>query len=659
MSENLFDRIKQTDPSRLESLGVIRRAKKTDYVCPDCDNGTGEDGDGLSVTQHPDRVFNYHCFKCDKDFTAVDLIGKHIETSDNGKIAEWAKENLGLQGDNFSPSTDNTKNSATSEKTTAENASKDYSEFYDECQKWLCEVYEYSTDQFRGLNIEVLKKVGAGLADVNGLQQIGENFSADIAPSKCCLILPYDKSRFFIRSLADDKIKRGNTGGEKNRLYKPCELDFDEPIFVVEGEIDCVSIFAAGFQAVALGGTAITGGMVNHFKEFPIGAKFIVAFDNDDAGKVNSPKAVDTIRSCGRLATSLLLSKDYKDANEFLQKDSEKFKERLKEMVTQAEKFFSSTVNSSGVIVLADVFDTLDTVTENLRTVDLKWGYKILDEQLPLLPGCYLLGALPSMGKTTFALNVAANICEQGTAVLYVSYEPTKEQIICKDLARYWYLKARKEMSYDDYQHTPTALQIMLGRYYYEKFTEKDAEKIRAELKEKRRNFYFFAGLKSTARDLIATIKPYVDEGVKFIVIDYLQLIKGADTRKSAREQIDETIQELRMFQTENNLVILFLSSFNRENYRNYVCMEAFKESGGLEFTADAILALQFQYSAGESRTDSETFQKKKQEKPRKIELVCLKNRYGIDFTDYFSYFSAHEFFHECKFETAQEGYTG
>lgn len=325
----------------------------------------------------------------------------------------------------------------------------------------------------------------------------------------------------------------------------------------------------------------------------------------------------------------------------------------IADIIADAAKEFSGFKNtdddskSEDVEVLADVFDNLDEMSEEMQKNLLKWGFPILDEESPMLPGCYLLGALPSLGKTAFALNVAANVCEQGSAVLYISYEPTAKQVAVKNLAGYWFRKIwnnHKDNRLKDY--VPTATQIMLGRYN-EKFGIDEMKKVREELKTKRKNFYFFQGRNETARDLISKIKPYVDNGVKFVVVDYIQLIKGTDTTKTAREQIDETIRELQIFQSKNDLVILFISSFNRENYRNYACLEAFKESGGLEFTADGIFALQFKYSTGESRTNNEKFQEKKQAKPRDMELVSLKNRFGIDFVDEFAYHSAHETFIE------------
>ena len=379
--------------------------------------------------------------------------------------------------------------------------------------------------------------------------------------------------------------------------------------------------------------------------------RIILLLDDDVAGQSGAKKALQELKTAGYKAVNFILSPNEKyDANEFLQKDFGGFRERLTEIYRQANKKFSKI---GGVEVLADVFDELDAMSEKLQGNLLKWGFPTLDEKLPMLPGCYLLGALPSLGKTTFALNVAANVCEQGAAVLYVSYEPTKNQIAVKDLARYWFKKIwENHRDNRSTQFVPTATQMMLGRYN-SMFGFDEMKKVREELKAKRENFYFLQGRRETARDLIKKIKSYVDNGVKFIVIDYVQLIKGTDTTKTAREQIDETIRELQIFQSENDLVILFISSFNRENYRNYACLESFKESGGLEFTADAILALQLKYSEGESRADNKKFQEKKQSQPRDMELVGLKNRFGIDFVDEFAYHSAHETFIE-KIPTAK-----
>lgn len=295
---------------------------------------------------------------------------------------------------------------------------------------------------------------------------------------------------------------------------------------------------------------------------------------------------------------------------------------------------------------LTNVFDELDETTKKIKGNLLKWGFKTLDENLPMLPGIYLLGALPSMGKTTFALQTAANICEQGEKIIYVSYEPTARQIAFKDLARYWFLKNWGKNAMAEF--VPTATNIMLGRYAENSmFTAEKMKEVREELKTKRRNFIFVEGLKETAKSLINKLEYDVKSGAKFIVVDYVQLIKGNSPKKTMREQIDDTVRELQIFQSKNDLIILFISSFNRENYKNYVNLESFKESGSLEYSADAILGLQLEFENEKERGDSAEFQKRKASKPRNVELVCLKNRYGQDFKARFAYHSAHETFIE------------
>ena len=647
----IFEEINRLTPQELENAGILTRAKKSGWVCPICNSGSHEKGTGLNVIPNSNRL---KCHVCGKSFSAFDVLAAHYgydggTTEGRKETIERAKERFKVPTE-FSPfKEEQKKDSAPMTKTEPQ---KNYSEFYKIAQSQLESFIESQGGKFRGLSLDDWREVGAGIATAADLKSVSENIPARAR----CLILPYDSRRFLVRSISDNpKVKRGNTGGKKTRIYNPYGVNFEKALFVVEGEIDAISIHKAGFPAVALGGAGEYKKLIENLKGANKAAvSVILMFDNNDGGtgQKDATAAKSGLLKEGYKAVNFILSlKEKYDSNEFLQKDFEGFQKRLQEIYTQAtadfKKMESERMKAAGIEILADVFDELDAMSDKLKGNLLKWGFPALDEKLPMLPGCYLLGALPSLGKTTLALNVAGNICEQGEAVLYISYEPTSKQIAAKNLAGYWFKKIWN--NHRDNRLTekvPTAAQIMLGRYSG-MFSFEEMKVVREELKAKRRNFYFLQGRKDTAQDLISKIKPYVDNGVKFIVVDYIQLIKGTDTTKTAREQIDETIKELQIFQSDNNLVILFISSFNRENYRNYACLEAFKESGGLEFTADGILALQLEYKKGESRISTEKFQEKKQMQPRDMELVCLKNRFGIDFTDKFAYHSAHETFIE------------
>ena len=98
------------------------------------------------------------------------------------------------------------------------------------------------------------------------------------------------------------------------------------------------------------------------------------------------------------------------------------------------------------------------------------------------------------------------------------------------------------------------------------------------------------------------------------------------------------------------------MASVNRSNYLTPIDFESLKESGGIEYTADVIWGLQlqclnadlFDKAATEIKAKREMIKQAKAEEPRKIELVCLKNRYGIaNFSCYFDYYAAKDLFEE------------
>ena len=64
---------------------------------------------------------------------------------------------------------------------------------------------------------------------------------------------------------------------------------------------------------------------------------------------------------------------------------------------------------------------------------------------------------------------------------------------------------------------------------------------------------------------------------------------------------------------------------------------ESFKESGSIEYSADVVWGLQLQIINDQAFTQAKGVSQKrrmiamaKAASPRKVELVCLKNRYGI-----------------------------
>ena len=59
--------------------------------------------------------------------------------------------------------------------------------------------------------------------------------------------------------------------------------------------------------------------------------------DNDEAGRIASVKITDKLNACGHKAVALTLSKNYNDANEFLQKNPAEFKSQIDSIMEQGK----------------------------------------------------------------------------------------------------------------------------------------------------------------------------------------------------------------------------------------------------------------------------------------------------------------------------------
>ena len=135
--------------------------------------------------------------------------------------------------------------------------------------------------------------------------------------------------------------------------------------------------------------------------------------------------------------------------------------------------------------------------------------------------------------------------------------------------------------------------------------------------------------------------------------MDYIQLLRPLNSKLTAKDAADYAIRAFKQLQMEFDLVIFVLSSLNRQNYLTPIDFEAFKESGSLEFTADVIWGLQLQImndsifdSSQKLMAKREAVKAAKLANPRKIELVCLKNRFGIANSTYnFNYYAKYDLF--------------
>lgn len=290
-------------------------------------------------------------------------------------------------------------------------------------------------------------------------------------------------------------------------------------------------------------------------------------------------------------------------------------------------------------------------------------GYSNLDNVQAMYPGLYVLGAISSLGKTTFAHQLADQLAAMGEAVLYFSLEQSRFELVSKSLSRTsWTLLPNPPIAHYDKltalefrKHYPPAQ----GPNMIYPLIQPTIDAYRASVGDRLHIVEGNFGL--TVEDITYYVETYIQQfgRTPVVIIDYLQIISPSILNGRIMETktaIDHTVHSLKCLQRKYNLVVLLISSLNRQNYMTPIDYESFKESGGIEYTADVLWGLQltaihdpaFTAKGSTLAAQREVIRQAKARTPREIELVCLKNRYGVSsYVCQYNYYPAYDVF-EC-----------
>lgn len=254
-------------------------------------------------------------------------------------------------------------------------------------------------------------------------------------------------------------------------------------------------------------------------------------------------------------------------------------------------------------------------------------GFKNLDEALDggLYRGLYIIGAVPSLGKTTFVLQIADQIAKQGKDVLIVSLEMDRAELTAKSLSRISFELVRK---CDKKGMAKTARDILDGSRQKNFIAEEIAllDQSFDLYGQFADHVYIIEGRGNfTVNEIRAAVEKHVSitGNAPVVIIDYIQKISALNLNASDKTSMDLAVKELFWTARDFNLPVIGISSFNRAKYTGRPDMSAFKESGSIEYDADVLLAMNLKGSAADGYND----QAAKQKDPREVEISVLKNR--------------------------------
>ncbi len=307
-------------------------------------------------------------------------------------------------------------------------------------------------------------------------------------------------------------------------------------------------------------------------------------------------------------------------------------------------------------------FNDSEDIKDIFKTV-VETGFPKLDEILGggFTPGWAVLGAVSNLGKSTFALQLAANMATKGTPVLFFSLEMPKEWICAKLISQQSFKLSEKN------EKSAVMAKDLMNKKAFNANKEKwDVIKQAAKTATKNlKNLYIidakssqYSGQKLTAEFMAEHIKKFIDEhdAKPFVIIDYLQIIPMMNERDASSDMhsIDHNIDVLS--KVDKDITVLLISSVSRSSYNSKESLEAirldsFKGSGTIEYSADVVLALDFIIdNKSEKMTASEWIMRAKTENPRRVRVMALKQRYnasGGAAAIPFDYYAKFDYFEE------------
>ena len=612
------------------------------------------------------KSYGLKCFGCDFSGNIIDLYMKVKET-DYLTAFNDLSDMLGLTVDKYASNEArtpmNTGARATSnsrtEKVPAETKQvqkptdnvglQDYNDYYMECRRRMQDPEAVAYMKSRGISEQTaaLYCVGYDPAWISPtvIRKKESEGSDWRPPATKRIILPVSANHYIARAIdpAAKIQKQNETGGGDAEIFNLIALYGTGSVFVTEGYFDALSILEVGGSAIALNSTSNAQKLLSLLEEDrnQIQATLILCLDNDDAGK----KATETMQSAlDRMNISHItadLSLDCKDPNAALVTHREVFEAAVR----KAQRETSARPDSTATYIDTLMFPEIEQFK---KASERKTGFEKLDFLTGgIFPGLYVVGAVSSLGKTSFCLQLADQLAASGNHVLFFSMEQSRLELVSKSLARITAQEKRDTAI--------NSLAIRNGRYPDR--VRSAAQKYKALVGDR------MSVIEGNFGCNISFIGDYVRKYVRkngatpVVFIDYLQILQPSEEQKrqSTKEVMDMAVTELKRLSRELDLTIFVISSVNRANYLTPFDFESLKESGGIEFTSDCIWGLQLQClsdplfsEANKIKEKRDKVRAEKARDPRRLELLCLKNRFGVSsFSVAFNYWPALDLFEE------------
>ena len=263
--------------------------------------------------------------------------------------------------------------------------------------------------------------------------------------------------------------------------------------------------------------------------------------------------------------------------------------EDVEDIMNSAEKKIFDLIqnkNSSTYSPIKDILIESFTKLEELynqktKITGVPTGFADIDYQMAGLHNSdlILVAARPGMGKTAFALNIAANAALRGNVpVAIFNLEMSKEQLINRILCMEAMVDNNKVRTGRLEEEDWAKLASVVGPLSDAKIYVDDTPGIS------------IMEIRTRCRKL------KMEKNIGLIVIDYIQLIQGSSKKNGSREQeIAEISRSLKILAKELNVPVIAMSQLSRaveQRPDHRPMLSDLRESGAIEQDADIVMFL-------------------------------------------------------------------
>ena len=480
-------------------------------------------------------------------------------------------------------------------------------------------------------------------------------FNLGYDADKKAVVIPYGRDgRYYITRAIGEKAYRKPKAAEAGAepIYNAaCLYAGDAPaVFVVESALCAISIMQEGGAAIALNGTGAEK-LLKQITEQPTQKTLVLCLDNDAAGQEAQRGLADKLTAQGVPFVEYNVAGAHKDPNEHLQADAAAFAEAVKNGMSapaaerEAQRKERAYQFKAKYSAAGRINSFMDGIAESVNNPPQPTGFDTLDGILDggIYAGYIILTGGTSVGKTALCLQIADNVAATGRDVIYFTLEMTAADLMARSISRLTFKNCggRESNAKTTRYITDGTKRAQFSPAEAQLVTESTIEYADTiaphiffvEPRQLKKDFLSTDDIRAVLEDYAAGMEP--GERAPFVIVDYAQLLRPADKEKTTDTKLNmsNNATVLYHFSKLYNIPLLAITSQPRSEYGQRDSMNAGKESGDLEYTAEYLFRLQFPKPTSKADAKPEnagSYEKKQKKKdPRTVELAIMKNRSG------------------------------